>query len=213
MRYSQLLRIVGRQSIFETPLLAAGNVSAYQAQRQLTDWTATGKVSRLRRGLYVLPEEKRLVDPHPFAIANRLVAGSYVSLEMALSYYDLIPEHVAVVTSVTTGRPRNWENEFGRFRYRHIHTRYFFGVEYRLIAPRQYAFIAYPEKALLDLIYLRKRGVSLPFLEGLRLQNLERLNVARLEQFVQRFNKPKLQRALKNVLLLAGREEAEYTYL
>jgi len=213
MRYSQLLEIVGEEPVFETQLLTAGNVSPYQAQRRLTDWAKSGKVTSLRRGLYTLPKAVRGLEPHPFVIANRLVAGSYISLEMALSYYSLIPEYVAVITSVTTGRPGEWMNEFGRFFYRHIHRRYFFGLEYRLLANRQYAYIAYPEKALLDLIYFRKRGASLDFIQALRLQNLEQLDLDRLRQFTRLFNKPKLDRAATIIAQLVEAEAAEYEVL
>lgn len=213
MRYAQLLDIVGEEAVFETPLLTAGKVSPYQAQRRLTDWSKSGKVKPLRRGLYVLPRSVRTVEPHPFVIANRLVAGSYVSLEMALSYYSLIPEHVAVITSVTTGRPGKWQNEFGRFYYRHIHPRYFFGMEYRLITNNQYAYVAYPEKALLDFIYLRKSGDSADFIQSLRLQNLDQLDLDRLWQFTHRFNRPKLYRAVTIVVQLVETEAIEYEVL
>ncbi len=202
--------IVGGEPVFETPLLAAGNVSSYQAQRRLTDWSKSGKVKSLRRGLYVLPKSVRRVDPHPFVIANKLVAGSYVSLEMALSHYSLIPEHVAVITSVTTGRPGTWQNEFGRFLFRHIHPQYFFGVEYRLLADKQHAYVAYPEKALLDLIYLRPRGGSPDFIESLRLQNLDQINLDRLRRFAGQFDKPKLHRAIDILVQLIEAEAAEY---
>jgi len=213
MRYSHLLDIVGGEPLFETPLLTVKDVSPYHAQRRLTDWAKTGKVVPLRRGLYALPKAKRKFEPHPFYIANRLAAGSYVSLEMALRYYNLIPEHVAVITSVTTGRPREWENGFGRFLYRHIHTRYFFGMEYHLLLGQQYAYIAYPEKALLDLIYFRKGGDSPDFIRSLRLQNLEQLDLDRLQRFCNRFNKPKLQRATNVIRHLAETEMREYELL
>jgi predicted transcriptional regulator of viral defense system len=213
MRYSQLLDIIGDEPVFETPLLTAGHVSPYQAQRRLTDWSKSGKVKSLRRGLYVLPKAGRTVEPHPFVIANRLVVGSYISLEMALSYYSLIPEHVAVITNVTTGRPGEWTNEFGRFLYRHIHPRYFFGMEYRLITNNQYAYVAYPEKALLDFIYLRKNSDSPAFIQSLRLQNLEQLDLERLMRFTHRFNKPKMQRAAAIIAHLAETEAAEYEAL
>jgi len=213
MRYSELLHIVEEEPLFETPLLAVGNESPYQVQRRLVDWSKAGKVVPLRRGLYVLPKAQRKYEPHPFQVANRLAAGSYVSLEMALRYYSLIPEHVAVITSVTTGRPREWENEFGRFRYRHVHPRYFFGMEYRLIADQQYAYVAYPEKALLDLIYLRKGGDSLDFIQSLRLQNLEQLDLERLRRFANRFNKPKLHRAAAVIIRLTETEMREYELL
>jgi predicted transcriptional regulator of viral defense system len=213
MRYSQLLDIVGPEPLFETSLLVAGNVSKYQSQRRLTDWSQAGKVRRLRRGLYVLPKTVRAVEPHPYVIANKLVAGSYVSLEMALGYYSLIPEHVAVITNVTTGRPGEWENEFGRFFYRHLHPRYFFGMEYRNIIKKECAYIAYPEKALLDLIYLRRGGDSTDFIQSLRLQHLEQLDLDRLQQFATRFNKPKLHRAALIIRQLVEIEAAEYEIL
>jgi len=213
MRYSQLLHLVGKSPLLETPLLTVGKVSPYQAQRRLSDWSKAGKVTPLRRGLYVLPKAKRKFEPHPFLIANRLVAGSYVSLEMALHYYSLIPEYVAVITSITTGRPREWENEFGRFLYRHLHPRYFFGMEYRLITGQQYAYVAYPEKALLDLLYLRKGGDSPDFIGSLRLQNLEQLDLERLQQFTNRFNKSKLHRAAAVIKGLAETEAKEYELL
>ncbi|MEZ4710630.1 MAG: hypothetical protein R3A44_25755 [Caldilineaceae bacterium] len=213
MRYSQLQKIVGQEPVFETTLLAAGNELAYQTQRRLSDWSKAGKVTPLRRGLYVLPKAVRTTEPHPFVIANRLVAGSYVSLEMALGYYSLIPEHVAVITSVTTGRPAHWVNEFGRFSYQHIHPKYFFGMEYRQIADGQYAYIAYPEKALLDLLYLRKGSASPAFVRSLRLQNLDQLDFERLSNFAQRFHKRKLERAARLIIELAETEAAEYEVL
>ncbi len=213
MRYTECLQIVGDNPLFETTLLAAGTVSPYQAQRRLTDWAKAGKVVPLRRGIYALPKVKRKIEPHPFLVANRLVAGSYVSLEMALRYYNLIPEHVTMVTSVTTGRPREYENEFGRFYYRHTQPGYFFGVEYRFMVGRQYAYIAYPEKALLDLIYLRKNGDAPDYIHSLRLQNLDQLDLNRLEQFVDRFNKPKLHRARVVIQELVEAEASEYESL
>ena len=43
--------------------------------------------------------------PHPFLVANRLTSGSYVSGAAALAHAHAIPEYVAEVASVTTGRP------------------------------------------------------------------------------------------------------------
>ena len=210
MRYSQLLNIVDEEPLFETSLLIAGPISTQQVYRQLTDWSKAGKVMPLRRGLYALPKTLRTTEPHPFVIANRLVSGSYISLEMALRYYSLIPEHVVAITSVTTGRPGRWENEFGRFLYRHLDPRYFFGVEYRQIINEQYAYIAYPEKALLDLLYLRTGGDSSAFIDSLRLQNLEQLDLDRLEQFAKHFNKPKLYRAVAVITQKVTEEADEY---
>jgi hypothetical protein len=129
---------------------------------------------------------------------------------MALAYYHLIPEHVAVVTSVTTQRPGKFENKFGRFSYRHIHTSLFYGIEYRLLVDVEYAYVAVPEKALLDLIHFRPKGDSREYIESLRLQNLEILNPERLHYLAERSGKPKLKRAANIIETIAQRDAQEY---
>lgn len=206
MRWQQLQQIVQDQPLFETSLLLAGDVTHHQAQRQLSDWTKDKKIVQLRRGIYMLPDQ----NPHPFVVANHLVPGSYVSLQMALAYYHLIPEHVAVVTSVTTQRPGKYENKFGRFSYRHIHPSLFYGIEYRLLVGEEYAYVATPEKALLDLIHFRPQGDSREYVESLRLQNLEALDIERLHRLAERSGKPKLKRAASVIEAIARREAEEY---
>jgi predicted transcriptional regulator of viral defense system len=206
MHWQQLQEIVQDQPIFETSLFLTGSVTRHQAQRQLSDWTRANKVIQLRRGIYTLPNQ----NPHPFVVANHLVPGSYVSLQMALAYYHLIPEHVAVVTSVTTQRPGQYENKFGRFTYRHIQPSLFYGLERRLLAKGEYAYVALPEKALLDLIYLRPQGDSTAYIESLRLQNLEILDLERLHRLAERAGKPKLNRAARVIERIVQREAVEY---
>lgn len=206
MRWQQMQQIVKNQPLFETSLLVAADVTRHQAQRQLSDWVRAQKIVQLRRGVYTFPEQ----NPHPFVVANHLVPGSYVSLQMALAYYHLIPEHVAVVTSVTTQRPGSYENKFGRFSYRHITSSLFFGIEYRLLVNDEYAYIAAPEKALLDLIHFRPQGDSAVYIESLRLQNLEILDMEQLQRFAERTGKPKLKRAANVIEAIVRREAEDY---
>ncbi|MBK8904578.1 MAG: hypothetical protein IPM53_25595 [Anaerolineaceae bacterium] len=206
MRWQQLEHIVQDQPLFETSLLLTGDVTHHQAQRQLSDWTREKKVIQLRRGIYAFPDQ----NPHPFVVANHLVPGSYVSLQMALAYYHLIPEHVVVVTSVTTQRPGEYDNKFGRFSYRHIHSSLFYGIEYRLLVNNEYAYVATPEKALLDLIHFRPQGDSREYIESLRLQNLDILDLKRLHRLAERAGKPKLKRAASIIEAIAHREAEEY---
>jgi predicted transcriptional regulator of viral defense system len=213
MQFSELLALVGREPVFETGLLLSGDVNPDYLRRQLSGWTASGKLWQLRRGLYTLAPPYRKETPHPFLIANRLVSGSYVSLEAALAYYDLIPEYVAAVTSVTTGRPGEWVNRSGRFLYRHIQPALFFGYERIQLTPGQMAFMAMPEKALLDLVYFQPDGDSPVYLESLRLQNLDRLNIGRLREFAERSARPKLQRAATVIVQLADAEAISYEIL
>jgi predicted transcriptional regulator of viral defense system len=213
MYFQQVAPELANLPLFESGLLYAGADEPQQVQRQLADWVRAGKVVQLRRGLYTLAEPYRSEPPHSLCIANQLVPGSYVSLHMALSYYDLIPEQVAVVTSVTTGRPGTWHNLYGHFSFQHIQPAWFFGFQYRQVTQTQWAYVATPEKALLDLIYLTPGADSTEYITALRLQNLDQLDVERLSAYVERVSKPKLQRALPHILQVVEEELTGYVPL
>ena len=213
MEFNNLLEIVGEEPAFETGLLLAGRVDPADVRRQLSRWTHSGRLYQLRRGLYALAPPFQKVKPHPFVIANRMVRGSYVSCQSALAHYDLIPEYVPVITSVTTLRPGRWETPLGVFEFRHIKINLLRG--YRLIdlGRGQKAFVAAPEKALLDLIHLHPSADSPEYLRGLRLQNLERLELDELRRLASVASSPKLLRAATFVADLAAAEAQEYETL
>jgi predicted transcriptional regulator of viral defense system len=213
MYFQQVAPQLADLPLFESGLLYAGADEPGQVQRQLADWVRAGKVVQLRRGLYTLAEPYQLEPPHSFYIANHMVQGSYVSLHMALSYYNLIPEQVAVITSVTTGRPGTWHNLYGHFSFQHIQPALFFGFQHHQVTQTQWAYVATPEKALLDLIYLTPDADSPEYITALRLQNLDQLNVDRLRAYVQRVSKPKLERALSPILQAVEEELTGYVPL
>lgn len=213
MYFQQVATQLGNIPLFESELLYAGADHPRQVQRQLADWVRAGKVVQLRRGLYTLTKPDQVTAPHSYLIANQLVHGSYVSLHTALAHYDLIPEHVAVVTSVTTGRPSVWQNPFGYFHYQHIQPAFFFGFQYRQVTATQWAYLATPEKALLDLIYLTPDADNPAYIGALRLQNLDQLDLGRLTTYVERANEPKLKRALSLILQVVKEELTEYVAL
>jgi hypothetical protein len=112
--------------------------------------------------------------------------------------------------SVTTSRTAQWDNGF---LFHHLDPRLFFGYQSSEVAPAQEAFIAYPEKALLDLAHLTSNSDSDDFLSQLRLQILERLDMNRLQEFAERAAKPKWRRVAQKVKSLALQEEKEYESL
>jgi predicted transcriptional regulator of viral defense system len=213
MELRNLLEIVGDEPVFETGLLLAGDVDPANVRRQLSRWTRAGRLYQLRRGLYTLAPPFQKVKPHPFLVANRLARGSYVSLQAALAYHGLIPEVVHVTTSVTTSRPARWDTPLGIYEYRHIKTELFYGYQMTDVGADQQAFVATPEKALLDLVYLQPGGDAPEYLGELRLQNLERLDLERLQGQVVRAQSPKLRRAAARVIKLAEAEAQEYETL
>lgn len=213
MKFRCLVETVGDEPIFESGLLLAGDVDARDARRQLSRWTEDGRLYQLRRGLYALAPPFQKVRPHPFLVANRLVRGSYVSCQSALAHYGLIPEHAPMVTSVTTGRPARWDTPLGCYEFRHVKPELLRG--YRLIdlGHEQQAFMATPEKALLDLIWLQPGGDAPDYLRELRLLNTDRLDVDQLQGWAEQADSPKLRRAARFVAVLARAEAEEYETL
>ena len=207
MKFSDLLSVAGNQPFFDTGLLLAGEVDPSDVRRQLSRWVSSGKIRQLRRGLYTFAPPYQMVAPHPFLIANALVPGSYVSGQSALAYYGLIPEYTPRTISVTLARPSEWD---GGYIHHHLAPHLFFGYQSIEVTQGQYAFIALPEKALLDLAHLTPGSDSPNYLSQLRLQNLEKMDLGRMTGFAERANKAKWKRVANQVLALAAQEKSEY---
>ena len=211
MKFREMLEIVGDEPVFDTGMLLVGPVDPNKVRQQLSRWTRTGHVHQLRRGLYVLGQPWQKVRPHPFLIANRLSPGSYVSGLSALAYVHAIPEFVAEITSCGGGRPQTYQNTLGRFTFRHLKPRLRFGYRQVQIDTKQSVFMAEPEKALLDLVYLASGGTDVAYLKELRL-DLEALRLERLDFFVEKSGSVKLSRAVKSIERMT-RETPTYSAL
>jgi predicted transcriptional regulator of viral defense system len=197
MKWEELLRQVAEEPVFRTGFLAGSGESLPALRLQLSRWVKAGKLIQLAKGLYTLAEPYRKQTPHPFVLANAMKKASYVSLQSALGYFAMIPEHVPTVTSVTTQRPARVETPLGRFLFRHIQKSWFRGYRRVDLGSGQKAFVATPEKALLDLVYLTPGADDYDFLVELRLQNLEGLDRRALVQLAQVSRSPKLRRAVR----------------
>jgi predicted transcriptional regulator of viral defense system len=206
MEFTYLLDIVGNEPVFETGLLLAGAVDSKDVRRQLSRWTKAGRLYQLRRGLYALAPPFQKVKPHPFVVANRMMRSSYVSLQSALGYYGLIPDVVPVTTSITTDRPGQWQTPLGVYTFRHIKIERFVGYRLVDLGDNQQAFVASPEKALLDLVHLQPGGDSAEYLQELRLQGMERLDLEELQHQAELTSSQKLRRAAAFVIKLAQGE-------
>lgn len=198
MKYDDLLKKVANLPCFTVGFLAAGQNLA-KIRLQISRWVKTGRLIRLNKGLYTLAEPYQKTAPEKFSIANAIKTPSYVSMQSALAFYGMIPEYVPLVTSVTTTRPGIIETPLGRFDFRHINKKFFWGYTKIELSNGQNAFLAYPEKALLDLIYLTSRGNSKDFIEQLRLQNLGKIDKNILKEFAKKTCSTKLIRASKYI--------------
>ena len=207
MKWDFLLEIVGDEPVFSSKLLMAGKQSRGDIYLQMSRWVKTGRLHQLRRGWYVLAPPYRKVEPHPFFIANRLKKASYISLQSALSFYGMIPEYVPVITSVTTGRPEVLETVEGTFVYKHIKKTLFNTYRSIEVAIGQSIFIASPEKSLMDLIYLTPGSQSVDYLQELRLQNMESLDMNMMMRKAEDSGSPKMLAAVKILDRITQTEE------
>lgn len=127
----------------------------------------SGKLLRLKRGLYVVnPQwsEKRL---NLELVANHIYSPSYISLQTALRWYGLIPERVFRIQSMTVKHSRRFENSLGVFDYTCVPRNYFhIGIRQEQTEYGSFI-IASPEKALCDLV-ISTSGVSLRYVSQAR---------------------------------------------
>lgn len=123
-----------------------------------------GSLVRLKRGTYLLGKRYRSESIHPFAIAQALLPGSYISLESALSFHGWIPEAVFTTGSVSRGRKTIIQDtpSMGQFAFHPlaIHDYQFLNGVERVKLGKLTAFVATPLRALLDLVALRKEQWS-----------------------------------------------------
>jgi len=162
---------------------------------QVSRWLKAGKILPLRRGMYTLAERYSTNAINPAVFANQIYRPSYLSLEWALGFYGLIPEMVVSYTSVTSRMPQRFVNDFGIFDYRHVKQSAFFGVVTTSIQG-QNILMATSEKALLDYWYLNSGPWTPSRMAEMRFQHGERVGRERLLQAAERFESPRLLRAL-----------------
>ena len=155
MRRSGLLLFTCRQAERMAPGYAPGLL-----RLQLHQWRSKGCLRRLKRGLYQLSRPEELVIPD-FHVANRLYEPSYVSLDSALSHFQILPETAAQVTSVTSKPTRRFHNTHGLFLYFTIRPKAYTGYSLTRMQGVEIR-LAEPEKALMDRLYAGlRRGESL----------------------------------------------------
>jgi hypothetical protein len=137
-----------------------------------------GLLKRLKRDLYVRTEtlaHLRITDL--YRIANLLQVPSYVSLMTALSHYGVSSQvQRGFVESVSIKRTKAFDRGGIVFRYLKVSTALYGGF----VKDQGVFFIASPEKALLDSIYLASMGRYTLDVASLDLSKLDRKKLVRL---------------------------------
>ena len=208
MRLGEVTDLLGATPWFDLPtVVQLSGEPRREVVNQLSRWSRAGKVVSLRRGMYALADRYRRVPVPPAALANALCFPSYLSGHWALSFHGLIPEAVAVYTSVTTRGPVSFDNEYGMFRYSAIKRSLFFGYRSVTIAGSE-ALVATAEKALLDLFHLHHGEWDRSRMIEMRFQQTEVVDRDRLRADAQRIGKPRILRAVDVWLACSAEQDA-----
>jgi predicted transcriptional regulator of viral defense system len=138
-----------KQPVFRTAdVMAALDIQKSHASKMLERLAQHGHIIRLKRGLWSMAE-----GLDPLALVTYMTAPfpSYVSLQSALYYHDMISQIPDVIFCVSLARTRTYETPAATISVHHIPGSLFFGYEER---GEQLVRMALPEKALLDFFYL-----------------------------------------------------------
>lgn len=168
-------------------------------QQTFSEWEKRGWINKLRNNKYVLGDFKAN-DKDYYILANRLYEPSYVSLEMALNHYGVIPEAVQVITSVTTLKTNIVDTEFAQFIYKTVKPKLFWG--YTIIEHKNHGIkVAELEKAILDYLYLNPSIVTVEDFEGLRWnkEEIRRIDWEKLEKYQKIFTSKSIDSKIKNL--------------
>jgi hypothetical protein len=211
MKYAEFREKVKNYPFFRSHIFEHLTGKPLILRRQLVDWLKKGSVVQLKRGMYTLRQEDRSSHFSELYLANNLYAPSYISLETALSYYQLIPERVNATLSITTKKTQHFQNSFGYFSYRHIKQSLFENFIMKQDEFNNIFFIATPEKAVVDFLYFKSKEITTisddVFELSFRFQNLDTLNAGELKRIARNFKQKKLLKLIDLLIKQMGREK------
>jgi predicted transcriptional regulator of viral defense system len=169
-------------------------------RRRLVEWQKKGYIEKIRQGFYRFTS-KEIQEITLNYYANKIYAPSYISMETALSYYQIIPEGVFSITNITTLNTSKFQTSVGTFTYKHVKPELFFG--YRFVTINKINFsIANPEKAILDYLYFHNEIHLITDFESLRWDKeaLKTLDFDKFSSYLQLFHSKRLTKRYQLLL-------------
>ncbi len=185
-------------------LISRKNIGLFEPDfddTQLYRWQQKGYIKKITRGYYIF-SDLRVNDLIKYQISNTIYQPSYISLELALNIYGLIPEVVYAPTAVTSRKTYQISTPVGMFYYRHVKPQLMFGYTVERLDDTMYK-IATIEKAFLDYLYLNPYIDSIKVANGLRIDLeyfLEQFNQEKFRDFLERFSCKALDKRVKNLI-------------
>jgi predicted transcriptional regulator of viral defense system len=182
MNWTTILTEEARENcILRTDDLARKRQLSVTAVRNaLRRYELRGLVERVSTKIYINHLNQQF---SPRDLVNILRSESYISLESALVDKGITSQSPSVLTCVTPGYPQSFRGRSVSIVYRKISAELYWGMEAKSTRYNKY-FVAEPEKALLDWIYLSRQEGLPTALDELHLQFLD---LAKLRDYADRF--------------------------
>jgi len=160
-------------------IAAALSISRESAKVTASRYVKKGKLYRLKKDFYITPSKiNTLKEEELFRIANFLQIPSYISLLSALSFYNISTQQQRnFVESVSLKRKSYIEVKNFTFTYTLIKRSMYEGFE--SFGGRADFFIAKPDKALADIIYLSSMGRYNCDYEAVDFKKINKKNIAK----------------------------------
>jgi predicted transcriptional regulator of viral defense system len=154
MKFVELNRINKLYFGYEEISRALG-ITLQSAMVSANRYVNQGLLVKIKRNTYVLSEKWKVLDREDkFTLANLVQVPSYISLMTALDYYEITTQlQRDFIESVAVKRTKEREVKNTIFNYTKISTNLYFGFK-----KEKGFFIATPEKAFLDALYLMSLG-------------------------------------------------------
>lgn len=203
VKYNNKMKyLLSREKLLSMGVFSISHVKIFFPEfdnRRLVEWQEKGYLKKIVNKWYVF-SELELGTENLFGIANKIYAPSYVSLESAFSHYNLIPEGVFTITSVSPRKTSKFQTEIGNFSYRSLQSKIFFGYRIKQIGNSYFA-VADLEKCLLDFLYLNPSYMALEDFESLRLNSsiLLQIKWGLLEDYLKVFKNISLEKRVEGL--------------
>ena len=211
-----MLYIDFRNKLSEFGIFSTDDIKKYFPDfdhRRLSEWQDKEYITKIRNSWYCFPEYTRN-ENSLLLTANLIHFPSYISLETALSWYQIVPEGASSITSVTTNKPRHYKTPLGDYFYNTIKPSLFFGYKFiefdvysgsRSFSNKIYTRhikIADIEKTILDFFYLNHHYNNEYDIRELRFNPIvlrDDLNKDKFYQYLDIFRSTALEKRIKSM--------------
>ncbi|GIK60645.1 MAG: hypothetical protein HND39_12720 [Ignavibacteriota bacterium] len=145
-------------------------------------YVKNGSLFRIKRDYYITANKyEKLNEKELFRIANTIQLPSYISLTSALSYYNISTQQLrGIIESITTKKTNLIRVKEVSFNFILIKKDFYTGFKFE-----EDIFIAQPEKAIADIVYLSSLGRYNCDFDAV---NFNKLNKSKITGYIRKIN-------------------------